>query len=526
VAPSIATFEEQIRKLVAARYSIVFVETFEEERLERLLAGYCKKLFSQPVLLHTWSFTQGLRISAASLGGPEMVAPRTATTSNYLAVNLPTTVEGGLGNDTQDPLAALDAVVAHNKPALFLFRDLHRHYSNPAVARKLRDVFRELSRNYKTLFLCGPTLDIPHECQKEIAILELPLPGLQDIDRLLTEVAASFKNFTLELGEEREALVRGTLGLTELEARNAFSKLFVGKKSAGPEIIPRLYEEKREIVRKEGILEYIPPHVTIEELGGLAILKEWLRQRKRFFTKEAEEFGLAPPKGLLLTGISGCGKSQVVQAISAYWSMPMLRLDMNRIYGAVAGTPERSLELAIRTAEAISPCVLWIDEIETALVGATGGERSGLNTRIFSSFLTWMQEKQHVVFVAATANQIDKLPPELLRKGRFDEIFFVDLPSETERSDIFSVHLRKRNKDPQAFDLVSLAKATPGFNGAEIEQIVLASLYSAFDETRELTMHDLYKSLGRMVPLSTTMAERIKEIKRWADTRAVKASAA
>jgi SpoVK/Ycf46/Vps4 family AAA+-type ATPase len=202
----------------------------------------------------------------------------------------------------------------------------------------------------------------------------------------------------------------------------------------------------------------------------------------------------------------------------------MLRLDMNRIYAGVAGSPERSLETALKTAEAVSPCVLWIDEIETAIVGTHGSEAVGLATRIFSSFLTWMQEKTQIVFVAATANQIDQLPPELLRKGRFDEIFFVDLPGEEERVEIFRVHLQKRNKDPEAFEIVNLAKATPGFNGAEIEQVVLVALYAAFDEERELEIRDLYRALGRMVPLSTTMSERIKEIKRWADTRAVKAS--
>jgi SpoVK/Ycf46/Vps4 family AAA+-type ATPase len=213
-----------------------------------------------------------------------------------------------------------------------------------------------------------------------------------------------------------------------------------------------------------------------------------------------------------------------VKAISGYWGMPTLRLDMNRIYSGIAGTPERSLDRAIRTAEAVSPCVLWIDEIETAIVGTHGSEGAGLSTRIFSSFLTWMQEKKDMVFVAATANEIDKLPPELLRKGRFDQIFFVDLPTESERIEILTVHLQRRHKDPAGFDLVSMAKATPGFNGAELEQIVLSAMYTAFDQNRELQMNDLYRSLGRMVPLSTTMSERIKEIKRWADTRAIKAS--
>jgi SpoVK/Ycf46/Vps4 family AAA+-type ATPase len=310
--------------------------------------------------------------------------------------------------------------------------------------------------------------------------------------------------------------------LTEEEAHSAFAKLLVGKRSAGPEIIDQLYEEKRQIVRKEGILDYVPPKIRLEEIGGLANLKEWLRQRQRFFSREAEEFGLEAPKGLLITGISGCGKSMAVQAVSTFWQMPLIRLDMNRIYGAVAGSPERTLERAIATAELISPCVLWIDEIETAIVG-TDGEGAGVSTRIFSSFLTWMQEKQHMVFVAATANEIDKLPPELLRKGRFDEVFFVDLPTERERLEILEVHLKKRGRDPGDFDVLNIAKSTNNYNGAELAQVVQAAMFSAFDERRELNVKDLYRSLGNMVPLATTMSERIKEIKRWADTRAVRA---
>jgi len=258
--------------------------------------------------------------------------------------------------------------------------------------------------------------------------------------------------------------------------------------------------------------------------SGLANLKNWLRLRRKQFSAEAQDYGLDLPRGLLITGISGCGKSFVAKAIAAYWRMPLVYLDMNRIYAGVAGSPEQTLERAMRTAEAIAPVVLWIDEIETAIVGVQGqGQGQGQATRIFSSFLTWMQEKQQMVFVAATANEIDKLPPEMLRKGRFDEIFFVDLPDEQEREEILKVHLVKRNQDPATLDVTGVAKSTQGWTGAELEQLVVSAMYLAFDWNRPVLDTDLYTSLGSTVPLSRTMLERIKEIKRWAATRAVKA---
>lgn len=486
-------FDDDLRRLLAARAAVIFVETHEEQRLERILAHTARTSFNPPIPLYLWSVTEGL----APIGG-EML-------------------EG-----SEDPVRALDEVIEHSGHALFHFRDLHRFYHEPRVVRRLRDVARALRDNYKALFLSGARVSLPDELEKEVDSLDLLLPGLDEIAHLFKEEAARHPKITLQLGDKLPALIRSALGLSEDEARLAFAKLFVGVQTVGEDAIDKLYEEKRRIVRKEGILDFVPSRINLEEIGGLANVKKWLTQRRRYFSADAEELGIDPPKGVLVTGISGCGKSMVVQAVASFWQMPLIRLDMNRIYAAVAGSPERTLERAIATAEAISPCVLWIDEIETALVG-TAGDSGGQATRIFSSFLTWMQEKEQLVFVAATANEIDKLPPELLRKGRFDQIFFVDLPSEAERVEILEVHLRRHGKLPDVYDVGNIAKSTNNFNGAELAEVIQSALYDAFDEQRELERGDLYRALGKIVPLATTMAERIKQIKRWADTRAIKA---
>jgi SpoVK/Ycf46/Vps4 family AAA+-type ATPase len=492
---SAQAFGETLRRHVAARVSLVQIVSWEEERVEALIRDVAKRTFAQPVPLFTWSATDGLAL------------------------------DGQAVPDTFEPLAALQHALAQPGAALYLFRDLHPYLGDPRLVRKLRDVHHGLKGQFRTVFLVQPRIHVPPDLIKEMLVEQAPLPDEPELGRLFDQVRTQFQRVEDRLeAQDRLDLFRTAMGLTGDQARTAFTKLFLGRKAIDRTVIDAIVEEKRQLVRKSGVLEYVPTRVKLEDLGGLSNLKEWLKQRERFFSDEAARFGISAPKGLLLTGISGCGKSTCVQAIAAAWHLPMVRLDMNRVYAGVLGTPEETLEMAIRTAEEISPCVLWIDEIETALVGAE--ESDNLAKRLFSNFLTWMQEKPKEVFVAATANAIDRLPPELLRKGRFDEIFFVDLPVEAERGEIFAVHLRRRSQRVEDFDLVQLAKATKGFNGAEIEQVVVNGLFRAFEEGRPMVPHDLYVTLGRMVPLATTMSEQIKEIKRWADLRAVKASPA
>jgi AAA+ superfamily predicted ATPase len=485
-----------IRRLISAKQSLIYVVTWEEDRLEHTLERLAKTIFSTPVKLFTWESTTGLSL------------------------------DGKSDPQSRDPIVALDKIMAMQENALFLFKDLHRDLEdNPLLTRKLRDVYDALANSYKTVFLVAPVLSLPFELNKEMAVLDFELPGIEDLTALFDSIVGSFakgRGMKVKLDEnQKNALIHGAKGLTYDEAKNAFTKAMLGKQVLDISALDAVLEEKRQLIRKTGILDFVAEKPSIDEIGGLDNLKEWLKARTKSLSPEASKYGLTPPKGVLMTGISGCGKSVTVQAISSYWNLPLIRLDMNRVYSGVMGSPEETLHAALKTVEAMAPCVLWIDEVEKGIGSYSGEARDLIVGRIFAMFLTWMQEKEGFVFVAATANEIEMLPPELLRKGRFDEIFFVDLPGVSERKQIFSVHLKKRHQDIDKLSVTDLAKATEGYNGAEIEQCVVSALFEAFNQNRALTMDDLMRSIGRMVPLSTTMREDIKRIKRWAFNRAV-----
>jgi len=488
------SFHDRAHKLLVSRTSLIWVVTWEEQRLETQLTHMADQTFKKPIPLLVWSATTGL------------VDRR----------------DNQVFAGTESPRSALDAVLRIETTIIVLFEDLHPFLTDPLVVRRLREVSRSLDAGYSSMFISAPDLHVPRDLEKSMAVLELELPGPDELGTVLQRQLDRTPSAHLASADLGPALVRAAAGLTENEASRTFARLLLNKTQVTTEHLGEVYEEKRQIIRKSGILDFVPPRGGLDQVGGLSNLKNWLQMRKRFFGRQARNVGISIPKGVLLTGVSGCGKSLSVQAISSFWQLPMVRLDMNRVYGAPGG-PEEGLQRAIETAEAVSPCILWIDEIETAIVGM-GGDPTGLATRIFSSFLTWMQEKTKIVFVAATANEIHMLPPELLRKGRFDEIFFVDLPSEQERTDIFSVHLLKRGHQPDDFPIVNLAKSTSNFTGAEIENVVVSAIYRAFGEDRTLDGDDLYWAVGQTIPLATTMAEKIKGIRRWADQRAVRAS--
>jgi SpoVK/Ycf46/Vps4 family AAA+-type ATPase len=323
--------------------------------------------------------------------------------------------------------------------------------------------------------------------------------------------------------ETREKLLKSALGLTKDEAEKVYRKAQVTKGQLTESEVDIVLSEKKQLIRRNGILDYLEEDDTIDSIGGVEELKKWLRQRANAFTERAREYGLPQPKGMLILGVPGCGKTLVAKTTSRLWGLPLLRLDMGRVYdGSTVGKSEANLRNALKTAESLSPAILFIDELDKAFSGSGGSADSdgGTSGRIFGSFLTWMQEKTSPVFVMATANRVERLPGEFLRKGRFDEIFFVDLPTTEERQAIFKIHLSKRRRDISRFDLEQLAKVSEGFSGAEIEQAIIAAMYEAFAQDREFTQLDIIAAIKATLPLSKTMTEQVTALRDWARQRA------
>ena len=495
--------EKEIEILIRARYPIIYITSWEEKRVELALVNISKRRDKKAFV---WTVTEGL-VAYAESETPKQVR------------------EG-----STDPLAALDQVHKFVEPAIYIFKDFHAYLQDPTVIRKLRDLSFRLKNSYKTLILLSPILKIPPELEKEITVCEFTLPTLQDLDTLLKQILDQVKEnpqVKVDLSAaDREALLKAALGLTLNEAENVFAKAIVGDGRLDAADIPIVLSEKEQIIKKTGLLEYYSPEERLTDIGGLEILKEWLRKRKLAFSEEAKAFGLPPPKGILLLGVQGCGKSLTAKAVASLWSLPLLRLDMGRIFSSLVGSSESNARTAMRVAESLAPAILWVDEIEKAFSGvqSSGFSDAGTTARVFGNFITWLQEKKTPVFVIATANEVQLLPPELLRKGRFDEIFFVDLPIEEERKDIFQIHLVKRGRDTKRFDLNRLAHESQGFSGAEIEQAIVSALFDAFDRKGELSTELIVQSLQQTVPLSTTMKEQIDQLRSWAGSRTRKAS--
>jgi SpoVK/Ycf46/Vps4 family AAA+-type ATPase len=498
-SPIPATMRDELDIYIRARYTLLWVVTSEEQRAIAELDTLAQE---QHKPLYTWSTTVGLT---------NVAMPQRVDTTK------------------RDPLALLNAIIDEREPGIWLLRDFHPFLRDHSVVRRLREAAFGLEASNKTIILLGPVLKIPPDLEKEITVVDFALPTAAQLEKQLERIitkAGGAVQVSLDR-RQRGRLVQACLGLTASEADLAIAKAIIqaGGRLDG-DAIEAVTAEKQQIIRKSGLLEFYASEDRLNDVGGLTVLKEWLRKRVRAFSDEARAFGLPEPKGILLVGVQGCGKSLVAKSVANSWRLPLLRLDVGRLFSSLVGSSEENLRTAIRVAESIAPVVLWVDEIEKGFsgVGSSNVSDAGTAARVFGSFITWLQEKKAPVFVIATANIVSQLPPELVRKGRFDEIFFVDLPDAAERADIWKIHLVKRNRDTAQFDLNTLAMASDGLSGAEIEQAVIAGLYEAFDKNRPLQMGDLLDVLQDTVPLSQMMQEEIDALRNWARQRARAAS--
>lgn len=489
---------EDLRLLVQSRYPILYVETWEEERLEQLLIAVAVEL---GLPFWTWSVSQGLRRRGTDQAAYE----------------------------TQQPLAALRHVASLSTSGIYLLRDFHPFLPDPAVVRTLREFAQETSGRMTTLVLCSPTLELPIELRKLSARYHLDLPDMQEIRRCVVETFRSLnqhRRLRYELDEQELArLAHAMRGLTLTEVRRLVTRAAFDDLALSEADIPRLLEHKREAFARTGVLELVAVDSDFAQLGGLAGLKRWLARTRAGLGDRARSLGLPPPRGVLLVGVQGCGKSLAAKTIAREWQLPLARLDPGRLFDKFVGESEKNLREALAGAAAIAPAVLWIDEIEKVFSGSSGEADAGLGRRLFGSFLTWLQERREQIFVAATANDVDALPPELLRKGRFDEIFFLDLPDAAERREILAIHLRLRRQRPELFDLERLSEASEGFSGAELEQVVVAALYGMLAEGIDsLDSQRLVDEIERTSPLAWTHRERVEQLRARARDRFVLAN--
>jgi len=494
--------ERELEVLLRAAYPIICVSSPEEDRVEsalrRILDDRNKKRGTRTPLL-LWSITEGCYNS----------------------------MTGELNDEVRLPLEMLNYIGDYSSPAIFSLRDFHHYYKDDAPAgftlqRKLKDLVTKLTSAGKHIILTGNVGDIPGDLEHLVAFVDFDLPTEEEISRVLTESLfmpelAKEKSRLDDNPEEFSKLVESIKGLSLFEAESVIAKSIASVRKID---IPIILSEKKHIIRKSGVLEFYETDSGMADVGGLDVLKEWLDNRGNAFSSSARDFGLPYPKGVLIIGIPGTGKSLISKAIGSAWSMPVLRLDVGSLFGSFIGQSEANMRKALKTAEALAPCVLWIDELEKSLGGSSGGTDSGTTARVFGSFLNWMQEKSDPVFVVATANDVSQLPPEMLRKGRFDELFFVDLPSREDRNEIFKIHLSLRGRDPSDYEVEELGLASDQFSGAEIESVVVDGLYRAFSVNRELHKNDMLRSIMDTVPLAKTMGSKIESLRKWAKTRA------
>ena len=498
-APASGRALAALEQLVAARHPLIYVHSAEEVRVRALLEEVARKLWAGAAGVWSWSATDGLRRPD---GSPATEAP--------------------LG-----PRSVLDYIASHPGPAFFQLKDFHEYLRDaPDVRRRLRDLYELCLDRSRFVVITSPVEALPEELSQHVALLELAHPDLDELLALVRREGALLagQGCAVDSSEATAFKVARTLqGLTLDQARHALRRAVSVGAGITSAAVPHLLEEKKLVVNKSGLVQYVVDGTQIEHVGGLEFLKKWLLERRKLFLERDSLAADIVPKGVLVMGVSGCGKSLSVKAIAECFSLPLYRIDMIEVFSGRHGNPDRAFVEACRIVEAVAPAVVWFDEIEMGLTAQTGEATNDLG-RIFAFFLTWMQEKARGLFVAATANRIDLLPAEMIRKGRFDEVFFIDLPGDEERSEIFGIHLAKRGVDPEVLQVGRLKKLTAGWTGAEIEQCVVSALTAARLQDRAPTFADLLAVAQNVIPLSKTMREQVDHIRSWAFNRAVRAS--
>ncbi len=483
-----------LHDVVAAGRPLTYIRSSEEQRIGDLLREAARRFFTPPIPVWTWSLTEGMRR------------------------------DDGTTADAGDARAALDFIAAHQGGAMFHLKDFHEPMHAPEIRRRLRDLYEQCFGTDKYVVISSPVRFLPDDLAHDLVYIELRAPDIPELAAFLRREAERITagGGRVDMDEATvQQLARTLQGLTLDEARHAVRRATADGRTLGSASQPLLLEEKRLLVNRSGLVTYVADGTDIGHVGGLELMKKWLLERRKLFEMRESLAADIVPKGVLIMGISGCGKSLSVKATASYFGLPLYRINMTDIYSGMYGPAEAAFARACRLLEDIAPAVVWFDEIE---MGITSQETAGEQGRMFAFFLTWMQEKSRGVFVAATANRIDLLPAEMTRKGRFDEVFFVDLPADDERVEILKIHLRRRDIDPEAFNYDQLKKFTKGWTGAELEQAVVSALSAARLEERDLTDDDLRRAVLAVVPLSKTMREQVEHIRTWAYDRAVRAS--
>jgi len=534
---------DRLKVLINSSTPIIVMETSEETHAVSMVRTACSQL---NMATFEWSIADGLQRSGTNApleaqkmtlqGRIDQAAALSQTGRNYTQSRNASSSDGAAATgaaiyNTREPVQALANMEATTLEAVFILKDFHRHMDDPVVVRRLRDVGQKFATNRRTVIITAPEIAVPAELTKLVEYFDLPLP---DGDRLHEIIKETFtrlsKTYTLKLQLDApgvDAMSANLRGLTEEEAERAISQSLVTRYALCPESVTDVLEAKKQLLRHSGMLEFIEASDNMAAVGGLENLKHWLGQRRGAWEDSARDFGLEPPRGMIILGVQGCGKSLCARAVAGEWKLPLVKFDTSAVYDKFIGETEKRIRKVFQVAEGLAPCVLWIDELEKVFAGSgpdSASADAGVSSRLLASFLSWMQDRKAAVFVAATCNNVTVLPPELIRKGRFDELFFVDLPNQAERKQIFGIQLAKRKRNPADFDLDKVATAANGYSGAEIDAAVQGGLYAAYSEKKQLSTQSLLDALTQTVPLSTIRAEEIQTLRNWARTRAVPAS--